>query len=178
MYYFPHHPVMSSETEETPQFRVFDLPQLQINSEFEFSEYSDIEYSTEPSTPATPTTPATSLTELCSSVTSLGFSDVMDDTTVFAETQPKKHYKKRSGFAKGNKMAKRRLFAVDTPSKKISLSRPSSGIQQTTRMPSRPIPFNIVTRKGDQTTTKAMFVPHGSELMNIDILCQGMSMNR
>ena len=29
----PHHPVMSSQTEETPQFRVFDLPQLQINSE-------------------------------------------------------------------------------------------------------------------------------------------------
>ena len=102
----------------------------------------------------------------------------MDATTGFAEPQPKKHYKKRSGFAKGNKMAKRRLFAVGTPSNKISLSCPSSGIRQTDRMPSRPIPFNVVTRKRDQTATKAMFVPHGLELMNMDIVCQVMSMIR
>ena len=102
----------------------------------------------------------------------------MNATTGFAEPQPKKHYKKRLGFAKDNKMAKRRLFAVGTPSKKISLSRPSSGIRQTARMPSRPIPFKVVTRKGDQTTTKAMFVPHASELMTMDVLCQVMSMIR
>ena len=81
--------IMSSETEETPQFSVFDLPQLQINSELETSEYSDLEYSTEHSTPATPTKHATPLTELSSSVTSFGFSDVLDATTGFSEPQPK-----------------------------------------------------------------------------------------
>ena len=171
---------MSSETEETPQFSPLDLPLLEIQSDFESSVYSDADESTgtsTPSTPATPITPSTPLSQLAASVSSFVFSDEVQSTAEFIHPTPKRAYTKKSqGFQKGSSHPKRRLFATPSPSKKRSVSRPLSGIRRNCNVPSKPFPYDIVLRKGEQSTSKSMYVPHGFELMNMDILCHVISL--
>ena len=176
---------MSSESEEITQFRPIDLPFIPINSDFDSSDASDLEDSigfSTPSilaTPSIPVIPATSISQLASSVTSFGFSDV--EMSTFSDPPPKRGQRKqRRGFQKGHANYKRRLFTLDSPhpsppSKKPSLS---SHIRGNFRKPSRPRPQNVLLRKGDQTTSRAMYVPHGSEIMNMDILCRVISLIR
>ena len=167
---------MSSESEEISQFRPRDLPFLPINSEFDSSDASDLEESTGFSTPSTPVTPATPVSQLASSVTSFGFSD--PEVATFSVPPPKRSYiKKDRGFKKRHPQHKRRLFPLDSPSppKKPSLS---PHIPGNFRRPSRPRPQKVLLRKGDQTTSSEMYVPHGSEVMNMDILCRVISLVR
>ena len=188
---------MSSESEEIAQFRPIDLPFISINSDFVSSDVSDLEQSTGSSTPCTPSTPGTPITpatpstpitpgtpvsQMTSSVTSFGFSEA--EITTFSVPLPKRGRKQRGGFLKGDANYKRRLFTLDSPpppppppppSKKPSLSYKT---RFNFRKPSRPRPKNITLRKGSQTSSSAMYVPHGSEVMNMDILCSVVSLIR
>ena len=173
---------MSSETEETPNFRSLDLPLLEIQSGFESSESSDPDESTAVSTQSTPgtlITLATPLSQLATSVTSFGFLDTEESTANFVQPTPKRAYKKKiRGFQKGSSHPKRRLLATASPSKKRILSRPASGIRRNCRIPSKPFPYAVILRKGEQRTSRPMYVPHGVELINMDILCQVLSLLR
>ena len=160
---------MSSEIEEIAEFRPIDLPFIPINSDFDSSEFSDLEDTTEPSTPRTPTTPstpATPLSQLATSVTSFGFSD--DDTASFSLPTPKRAYKKkRTGFQIKPKFPKRRLLETGTPSKKPSIY---PQVRQHCRLPNKPTPRDIILKRGDKSLHRQMYVPHGSEVINMDIL--------
>ena len=175
---------MSSESEEISQFRARDLPFLPVNSDFDSSDASDLEESTvfsTPSTPATssspatPSTPATPLSQLASSVTAFGFDD--PEVAIFSVPPPKSHIKKMRGFQKCHPQHKRRLFPLESPphSKKPSLSR---RIRRNYRIPTRPRPLKVSLRKGEEITSRAMYVPHGCEVMNMDILCRVISLIR
>ena len=163
---------MSSETEEVAQFRPMDLPYISVNTEFNSSNYSDLDESagfSSPSTPATPTTPstpATPLTELAPSVTSFGFTEA--ETSTFALPAPKRVYmKKRPGFQKDHSHSKRRLFSTGTPTKKHSLA---SEVSVPCKVPPKPKSYEVFLKKGEKTSSRQLFVPHGSELMDMDIL--------
>ena len=179
---------MSSELEEISQFRPIDLPYIPIHSDFDSSDASDLEESTgfstpstpatpsTPITPATPSTPATPISQLASSVTTFGFSDT--DVATFSVPPPKRRYTKKSrGFLKGHSQHKRRLFPLDSPPppKKPYISAHYRG---NIRIPSRPRRQKVMLRKGEQTTSREMFVPHGSEVMNMEILCRVLSLVR
>ena len=177
---------MSSETEEIAQFRPIDLPHVSVNSDFNSSEYSDLEGSTgfstpstpdtpnTPSTPTTPSTPATPLTELATCVTSFGFTDA--ETSTFALPATKRAYRrKRPGFHKGNSHIKRRLFTTGTPKKRDSLA---SKIRVHCKIPPKPKSFEVYLKKGDITTSRQLYVPHGAEVMNMDILVHVLSLLR
>ena len=123
-----------------------------------------------------PITPATPVSQITSSVTSFGFSEA--EISTFSVPPPKRGRKHLRGFKKGDVNYKRRLFTLDSPpppSKKPSLSYNTRG---NFPRPSRPRPNNISLRKGHQTSSKAMYVPHGSEVMNMDILCSVISLIR
>ena len=171
---------MSSETEEVAQFRPIDLPYISVNSDFDSSEYSDLDegngYST-PTTPATstsPTTPATPLSDLASSVSSLAFTEA--ETSTFALPATKRAYrKKRPGFRKDHSHSKRRLFSTGTPTKKSSLA---FEIHTSYMVPKKTKSHQVFLKKGDKTSARQLYVPHGSEVMNMDILGHVMSLLR
>ena len=160
---------MSSETEQIAEFRPVDLPHIPLNPDFDSSEFSDLEYTADTSTPSTPATP---LSQLATSVTAFGFGD--DETSSFSLPTPKRTYvkKKRSGFAKGSSFPKRRLFDTGTPAKKASLYYET---RAHCYVPSKPSPRDILLKKGDKTYNRQLYVPHGSEVMNMDILCHVLS---
>ena len=173
---------MSSDTEEISQFRPIDLPIVPINSEIDSSDGTDLDDSTgfsspsTPATPSTPVTPATPLSQLATSVSSFGFSDT--GTSTFSVPRAKRPYTKKltkkRGFQKGDAHPKRRLFEHDSPPpKKRSLS---PLIRGNRRIPYNPHPYDVFIKKGGQTTSKSLYVPHGSELMNMDILWHFISL--
>ena len=170
---------MSSETEEVAQFRPIDLPFIPINSDFDSSDNSDTEESTgysTPNTPAThttPSTPATPLTQLATSVTAFAFTEA--ETSIFALPTPKRTYRKkrRGGFQKGCSQPKRRVITTGTHTKKHSLA---SDVRGHCKVPSKPKPHDVFLKKGDKTTSRQMYVPHGAEVMNMDILSHVLSL--
>ena len=84
-----------------------------------------------------------------------------------------------SGFRKGNQAAKRPLFTPATSSsKKISLSYPKSGLLKQIKLPQKPVCHDVLIKRGDDLKTRSLFVPHGTELMNMDVLCQVISLLR
>ena len=166
---------MSSETEETevPQFRPEDLPLVHIPLHLDLdSSDSEDEIESLPSTPSTPGTPITPLSNLAASVSSFDFGDILDAPTSSRSGQKRVYNKKYSNrFSKGIH-SKRSLF--QTPSKKpkrISLSR-QSNFFEAMKFPKAPVAQNIILKEGDKLTTKQMFVPHGAEIMNMDVLSQ------
>ena len=169
---------MSSETEEIAHFRPIDLPHISVNSDFDSSEYSDLEGSTgfsnpstpetpkTTSTPTTPSTPATPLTQLTTSVTSFGFTDA--ETSTFALPSTKRTYRrKRPGFQKGNLQTKKRLFTTETPIKR-----------ERSTLASKIKSYEVLLKKADKTTSRELYVPHGAEVMNMDILVHVLSLLR
>ena len=169
---------MSSDNETISQLRPIDLPLIPINFECDSSDNFVDEYSTGPSTPASPcssTTPATPVTQLASSVTSFGFSD--SDTATFSVPQKKRKFTKKSrGFQKGLAHPKRQLFAPESPNVKREAMSPN--IKCDFPIPKRPVPHNISLLKNELLTSRSLTVPHGSEIINMDILCHVVSMLR
>ena len=170
---------MSSEMEEIPQFRPSALPQVDFLSELDSSDISDLEVSSHPTTPTTRTpdpvtagTPATPMSELALSGSSFSFSD--EETSTFAQPSTKRAYRKNvrgCGSQLGNQATKRRLFTTATSSaKKLSMSRSKSGLLKNTNFPQRPTSSDILIKRGEDLITRSMFVPHGAEVMNMDIL--------
>ena len=171
---------MSSETEEIAQLRPIDLPFVPVNSDFDSTDFdSDQEESTgfstpaTPGTPSTPSTPATPLTRLSSAVTSFGFTD--EETSSFAAPTPKRAYRLKAsrGFQKGGINPKRRLFSKGTPSKKRTLA---SDVRGRFKVPEKPHPSEVFLKHGEKETSRLMYVPHGAEIMNLDILSHVFSL--
>ena len=173
---------MSSETEETPQFRQQDLPVLDILPDFESSDSSDSDESSSlaPSTPNTPITPATPLSQLATEVTSFGFGDIEEGGSTFATPKPKRVYrkKKKGFFTKGHPGYKRRILPTDTPSKRIHVSRPRSELFSNLAFPREPFSSDVLIKQDGVATTRSMYVPHGMEMINMDILCKVLSLLR
>ena len=174
---------MSSEIEEIPQFNPLDLPQVEILSDLDSSDISSHPSTpTPPGTPdtlVTPGTPAAPMSELALSGPRLTFSE--KETTPFAQPSSKRAYRRkiRSGFRKGNQAAKRRLFTPATSSSnKISLSHPKAGLLKQTKFPQKPVCHDILIKRGEDLKTRSMFVPHGTEIMNMDVLCHVISLLR
>ena len=168
---------MSSETEEIPQFRQQDLPILVIQPGLDSSDSSDPEYSSAPSTPSTPCTPSTPLTQLSEEVSSFQFEDTEESDSVFATPKPKRVYRKKNPhyFRKGHPFHKKHELTPEPPSKKIRVSRSRSGILQTTEIPREPCPYDVLIKQDGVETAKELYVPHGMEMMNMDILCHVIS---
>ena len=174
---------MSSDTETISQLRPIDLPLIPINFDCDSSDNIVDEDSTGLSRPSTPGSPCTSVTsatpmaQLASSVTSFGFSE--SDTAPFAVPQKKRRFtKKRRGFQKGDAHPKRRLFAPESPNINMKRESMSPNIKCNFPIPKRPVPYSISLKKDEQLTSRTLTVPHGSEIMNMDILCHVVSMLR
>ena len=174
-----------SDTEEIPQFRLQDLPTLHIQPEFDTSDSSDADEHTVPSThstpgtPSTPTTPGTPLSQLASEVSSFGFIDMEEsDSSTFAIPTPKKVFKRKRKyhFTKGHTYYKKRQVSPTTPSKRVHISHTRTGLLRKTEFPREQTAFDILIKHKGKSTTKMIYVPHGMELINMDILCQVMSL--
>ena len=175
---------MSSETEEIPQFRQQDLPMLEIHPGFDSSDSSDPGESSAPSTPSTPrtpctpATPSTPVTQLSSDVSSFAFEDIEEGASLFATPKPKRVYTKKKPrfFTKGHAFYKKNVPSPEPPpKKKIRVTRSRSRILHNTELPREPYPYDVQTKRDGVETTKSMYVPHGMEIMNMEILCYVLS---
>ena len=120
------------------------------------------------------------MSELALSGSSFSFSE--EETSTFAQHSNKRACRRKvrgCGFQLGNQATKRRLFTTATSSaKKVSLSRMKSGLLKHTKFPQRPTSNDILIKRGEDLITWSLFVPHGAEVMNMDILRHVFSLLR
>ena len=146
---------------------------------FDTSDSSDADEHTVPSTPSTPGTPGTPLSPLASEVSSFGFIDVEEsDSSTFAIPTRKKVYKRKRKFhfTKGHTYCKKHPVSPATPSKRVHISHTRTGLLRNTEFPREPTAFDVLLKQNEASTTRKMYVPHGMEIINMDILCQVLSL--
>ena len=154
---------------ENSQFREIDLPELVIPEELVHLSSSDSELDTEfPSAPSTPRTPGTPVSQLGAGFSAFDFSDTDESPSSPASTPKmrKKRYPQR--------FPSKHFGLFRTPSK-IKPKRPrvstrGSKLLEGCHFPSSNMAYDVLLNDGGKVSTRSLLVPHGSEIINMDIL--------
>ena len=156
---------------ENAHFQQKDLPELRIPEELELfaSSDSDTETTTASvSTTTTPQVPTTPVSKLGSGVLAFGFSD-SDESPSIPDTTPKTRKKRcPQRFPRKHRGLFRRPSKVKPVPKRVTTRR--SDLLQGCHLPQTPLPHDILLKDGEKISTRPLFVPHGCQIMNMDIL--------
>ena len=172
---------MSSEFIDNPPFRANDLPIIPILHNFLSSSGSDSSEAeiVEP-TPSSPVSlpPSTESIQHDAAANEFSFSEIIPQ--ILAQPKPKRVYKKKypNRFRKGIGGTKRAGIQLPTIAKKVAISGSSSSLLKETKFPRPPVGYKVNLKEGDKITSKTMSVPHGVEMMNMDILCEVIGLLR
>ena len=155
---------------ENAHFREIDLPQLYIPEDLEHLATSDSESgtATTPSLASPPTTHGTPMSQLGGAISSFGFSNY-DESPPSPSTTPKSRKKR---YPQRFPSKHRGLFR--TPSKvkpkRLRVSTHSSEILAGCTFPAQPQAYDVLLEEGGKVVTKSLYVPHGAQIMNMEIL--------
>ena len=161
---------------ENAHFRQIDLPQVSSPEDLELFSSSESEsdaatiqtVARPPESPTAPSTPSTPVTELGGGFSSFGFSDSekSPSTPVSTPKSRKTHFPQR--FPSKH----RGLFR--TPSKvrpkRLRLSTHTSEILAGCSFPQPPSAYDILLQEGAKLVTKSLYVPHGSQIVDMENL--------
>ena len=156
---------------ENAHFQQEDLPELRIPDDMEqfVSSDSDNEtIATSLSPPGTPQSPTTPVSKLGSGVRAFGFSD-SDESPSTPETTPKTRKKRYPQRFPSKHRGQFRTPSKVKPGAMRATTRPSA-LLQNCHLPRKQLPHDILLKDGEKISTRPMFVPHGSQIMDMDIL--------
>ena len=148
-----------------------DFPILQIPPEYLSSSDSGSEGEFSPGS-SPPSTPATPVSQLGASVSSFSFGR---DALTTPSPKPRHRNIHPGRFRKGE--SKRRvLFA--TPSKPKRTPLPRKELLRGIKFPPPPATYPVHIKEGDVTSVKDLLIPHGSQVMDMEILSNVFQMLR
>ena len=167
----------SSEQEQISRFCIRDLPLLAIPSDYESSTDTATPPPQSPSSSFTFTTPISpppaTPTGLGESFSEFGISS--QASTDSETSKPKGHSRRKrvhSGYYKKGANVKRKLSFSPSPKKRelVQLTKPKSRLFDDVSFPRKPERFSIQCRKDDNVQYRDLYVPQGSQVMDMSIL--------